>query len=299
MTAAWLMALGAMAPQQDTAKDVRLMAGNGEGMAMVLSVDRKVLRAQVPQLAEKAGVRLVTDGEPVLRYEISAALLDGVALGSAWRVLGPGGEVACTVSGFGVIASEYFSLDDGVGSGMPCMEPLVFARMRCEGGQQIPHDAVAVPASSTRAAVAIIEEGRALAGGGVAAMLQLAPIQALQQRTAAQASDLGETLQVQTQVQAARLAGRQVQIVKGSFYTGEGEDYCGGEDIAAEWGGLFVEGAPIGFQAIDNGSIRSVFDLDGDGELELLQSTNGQVRLVRLDGTVIRSHAIEWCICGC
>lgn len=302
MMAAWWMALGAAASQQSTVEDARLMAWSGEGVAIVLAVDRKELREQMPQLSQGTGVRVETDGTPVRRHDISAEALDGVTLGSAWRVLGPRGETSCTVSGFSVIASDDFSMDDPVGGGMPCMEPLVVAKMSCVDQQLLSHAAVAVPASNTRAAAATMEGGtppEVPSEAAASALTQLAPIQALQHRTELQASAMGEALQTRISVRTAHMASRQVQIVSGSFYTGEAEEHCDGEDIAAEWGGLLVDGAPIGFQAMEDGAIYAVFDLDGDGTLEMLQNTLGRTRLLRQDGTIIRAHVVDWCVCGC
>ena len=50
---------------------------------------------------------------------------------------------------------------------------------------------------------------------------------------------------------------------------------------------------------MEDGAIYAVFDLEGDGTLEVLQNTFGHARLLRQDGTTIRTHTAEWCVCGC
>ncbi|MFT4975059.1 MAG: hypothetical protein ACI8S6_000946 [Myxococcota bacterium] len=282
--------------------DARLVTWTWEDTALALSADAAELEALLAATPGLVPEPMSTDGGEYVRYTLPVERLDGVSRGSRWRLLSAEeGEQQCSVSGFGMIMSPGFSLSDRGSWGAPCAEPLLFAELDC-GDEEAGWSAVAVPVALDKAQV-----GRATAEqvevpvptGPLAAVLREEAIQALRVEASSRAAEQGAVLQTMVWTRAVSLGGRSVSVVEGRFYTGAGEDFCGGEDVGEEWGGLLIDGVPQGLRPLPEGRILGVFDLDGDGAVEVLESS-AEGRVLRgADGRVIRRHSSEWCVCGC
>jgi len=285
------------------ADTVRLLAWGWDDHGLALEVDTKTAAVLVTKArGAQAPVVLDTDGGTYHRYSLPVDGLDGVKVGSAWRVMGAGGEQRCTVSSIDMIVSPHTGPGEWDDWGAPCAAPLVLAALDC-GGDEVPFGSIAVPARNSRAQAGAqvgAQENIALPLGTAAAMLRQAPIKALraQSATEAQAASAGV---VRTDVTRQRytLGERAVDVYQGRFYTGEGLDECGGEDMVHEWVGLAEGDTLFGARSLLDGGIQGIFDIDGDGDIETLEHTRGLVTLRGADGAVLRTHAAEWCVCGC
>lgn len=284
---------------QDSVEDARLLAWTWDSTAIALSVDAPTLARLLQGVDGVEPVILSTDGGTYARYALPDRSLDGVAVGSAWRLLGSGKELACTVTGLGLIASPGFSMGSEIGTGAPCMAPLVFADIDC-GGQALPWEGLAVPEGSG-AQVATAGEPVSIETpmGAVTAALRDEAIRAVRAEASVWASEQGEPLRTELSTTAYALGERSMLAVEGRFLTGEGEDFCGGQDVSAEWGGLMLDGAPRGMHAMPDGRILGVFDLDGDGSPEVLEQDASGTVLRGAGGQIIRRSDEEWCVCGC
>ena len=288
----------------EPAPQVHLITWTWEAPAIALAPSEAELHELIAQLPRDGGVQVDTDGGMYRRFALPTAHLDGVAVGSAWRVLSEDGERRCTVTGLGLIVSEYSDWSTlGTEGGAPCAAPLVFADISCDREDMpMPHSSIAVPSANTRAQAGL-SSGELVTTdapeGALAAALRDDSIRALRARAAASAAEKGEPLLQEIVASPVRVGKQEVTLLSGRFYTGEGYDACGGEDVVVTWGGLLVDGVPVGLREVPGGSVSAVLDLDGDGALETLESAYGETHLRTATGEIVRSHAAEWCVCGC
>ncbi|MEL6348388.1 MAG: hypothetical protein AAFV53_35100 [Myxococcota bacterium] len=235
------------------------------------------------------------------RYAMSRADVGGVQAGSSWRVLHEGGEARCTVTGFEAIASEHYTPGDAVDWGAaPCMAPMIVATLACD--MDVDFALAAVPTSNTAAAVAEpVTVGTFTAPAGALNEYLTHPVvQQVQQDAALEARLRGAPLKSETSSQRYALNGQHVEVIRGRWFTGQGDEGCDGGDIVREWAAVVVDGQLLPPRETTGGNIYGVLDVEGDGQVELLEWSGMSTRVLRnADGSPRRADAVEWCICGC
>ncbi|MFT5684149.1 MAG: hypothetical protein ACI8RZ_005090 [Myxococcota bacterium] len=238
-----------------------------------------------------------SDGGTYHRYDLNVTTVDGLSIGDRWRLSGEQTNAVCTVSGFEMVASpEARAGATEEDAGAPCSAPLFVARVDC--AQDATGAWFAVPASApvpvwaTKADGEItLEKRRQLLRDGTVSGLQAAVSEG--------AANRNEPMKSEVTTQTYRLGDHTIQSVKGTFYTGAGEDECGGEDLASRWSTLIIDGAVRPPEQTWRYWLSGVIDLDGDGEPEVLEQINGEQQIRDASGNVLRAHMPEWCVCGC
>ncbi|WP_224240342.1 hypothetical protein [Hyalangium gracile] len=121
------------------------------------------------------------------------------------------------------------------------------------------------------------------------------------------AREQGLPLQESVEFRVFSAAGRQVVVGLAHFYTGEGNDVCGGPDFTATVSrvAVVVEGGQESLVAgeVKGESVQAVIDLEGDGRVELLTldsgDSQGRTAIVREDGSPLAASYLANCDCGC
>jgi hypothetical protein len=255
------------------------------------------LDAVLKSIAGSPGQEVNSDGGSYSRHLLSQTTLDGLSLGDRWRLSGESTDVVCTVSAFELVRSPYdsggvISLDGGA----PCSAPLIVARMDCD--QDASGAALAVPASAPRPVWGTLTDGD-LSDGQRASILANETISGQHTSIAAEAAERGEPLVTDISTLSYRFGKHTIQAVMGTFYTGEGEDSCGGEDLVSRWSTLIIDGQPRAPETGGSFWLSGVVDIDGDGRPETLEWSDGRQQLRDADGNVLRAHNPDWCVCPC
>lgn len=228
---------------------------------------------------------------PTELVSLEAAALDGVREGSWWTLFAEDGQTTCRVSGFAVEIWEAGDPDTvPLHFGAPCGSPLFVATLDCQGSIS---PEIAVPTESAGR----VSIGR-YAGEGEVVLHPAA--ERLYGATVEQAARLGAG-DVHRSFRADRfvVGGLEVDVARGRYYTGEGDDGCGGDDLVRAWTGLVVAGRVVAPRETTGDVTRLLLDLEGDGRIESLSSSYTVRTLSREDGTTIRSDNVNYCECGC
>jgi hypothetical protein len=123
----------------------------------------------------------------------------------------------------------------------------------------------------------------------------------------AHAREQGLPLQQSLEFHSYAVGGRQVVVGLARFTTGEGNDVCGGPDFRATVSRVaFLEEGGQESRALSDipaDGIVAVMDLEGDGRVELLtkdpEDPQGQLSIIREDGTQLATSFVPNCDCGC
>lgn len=238
-----------------------------------------------------------SDGGSYDRHQLSARTIDGVSLGEQWRLSGEETSAVCTVGGFEVIASPYArpgaTEDSG---GAPCISPLFVARLDCSldaSGAMI-----AVPASAPEPVWATSAEGEVTAQQR-ARLLADPVVEGLKADITAEADARKEGLHTELSSRTYTLGSHTIESVEGSFYTGVGDDVCGGEDLVTRFSTVIIDGQLRAPEQHDRYWLSGVLDLNGDGIPETMERLDGEQQIREASGAVLRAHTPDWCICGC
>ncbi len=238
-----------------------------------------------------------SDGGSYDRHRLSVETIDGVSLGEQWRLSGEEMSAVCTVGGFEVIASPYArpgaTEEDG---GAPCITPLFVARLDCSvdaSGAMI-----AVPASALEPVWATSAEAEITATERARVLSQ--PIVAeLKAGITARADARKEGLHTELSSRTYTLGSNTIAAIEGSFYTGVGDDVCGGEDLVTRFSTVIIDGQLRAPEQNESYWLSGILDLNGDGIPETMERLDGEQQIRDADGDVLRTHTPDWCICGC
>lgn len=277
------------------AEAVRFATTLGDEIALTLAPDEGTARTLLRQ-ALGASAPVVEEWPMTSTLPLRRSALDGVSLGSEWRVFGADEHATCWVSGFAVEVWEGTDPDTAVfGSGAPCASPLFVATLRCDGAVSLPE--IAVPLAQAGAVSIGRPLGEAQASSGVVGH---AAIDALHAEVVAESARLGQGA-VSREVEAAGfvVGAQAVTLVTGRHFTGEGLDGCGEDDIVSAWTALEVGGRVVAPRDSTGSEVSMLLDLEGDGAIEVLSMQHTVRTLSREDGTLIRRDHVSYCECGC
>ncbi len=225
-------------------------------------------------------------------------------VGSEWRI----GAARCRVVGYAAGAEEYVDAyvnDEGERISDPtapsCGGPAIWARLSCD--QPVDAD-LAVPWGRTVPGTVDFDVDNDVAWSMRAAeVLGSLPVWSKAKedaaaRAVADATTVGDSVDVK----AYTLGRRRWAVVDARTWSGEGANYCGGEDFFTRAILLLPDGggaAVIDVMRDDEAAVADVTDVDGDGVPELVFDFWGDTTIVNAAGEsrVLRHQSI--CVCGC
>jgi len=264
---------------------------------LALQVDQQTADRLLESVLNTPATAVNTDGGLYGLYQLDLEILDGVELDSQWRMSGEVTDVICTVAGFDLITSSLARPGaTAENAGAPCYAPLFTARMACDTSAS--GATLAVPASAPTPVWGELIEGE-LAPAARDRLLALPEVAAVEDIVTGKAVQRDERVQTEMITWTYRLGNRHLQMVEGRFYTGEGEDGCGADDIVGRWFAVLDGGPPRAFESGNFHGSDGVLDLEGDGRLETVEWIDGQQVLLDVNRVPLRSHRPDWCVCGC
>ncbi|GDX79757.1 hypothetical protein LBMAG42_15680 [Deltaproteobacteria bacterium] len=224
------------------------------------------------------------------------------AIGTAWRV----GDVECRVDGYAAVVEEYLDVYvDGEGNRIEaptapgCGTPLLYARLRCEGetSEELANPGLA-PAILAPTRERVVDEQAARAEAVVRSLPEWAAAQAAAADAAVAAGvDTAESTQVDRYV----FGFGAVTVVDTAVMSGDGRNYCGGDEFYARWIVAVADDGAVLFkhERDDLAEIVGAVDTDGDHLPELRLAWWGGEFLVAPDGSSRALSQFGMCVCGC
>lgn len=243
-----------------------------------------------------------------------------VKIGDAFRVFDAGSSepvVSCKVARFVMLTrgTPHFSYgrnEEGevVEPTAPgCGSPELFAELACELPEGFPEDAQLYAIGSKAKAPMVFELsslGAALEAEAVALAKKSDGYREAAEKARADAKAEESELEETHTFRVYKNGKRSVALVELELFTGEGNTMCGAEDVRVDLRGVFeISGEHLGsaiipVHTVEQSEVHGVLDADGDGHLELFESSFPDHReLVGEDGSSACSIEIDFCDCPC
>ena len=243
----------------------------------------------VGKLPTEASGPWATDGSFPTGWSASTNDTDpGMPVGSRWTV----GDATCAVAGYSAVVVEFSESDPGPSPS--CGSPNTWAELSCD---QVPTVDIAVPYGTTRPVF-----GQLVGTADTAGALPL--VEALSRwseaLTEAHADATARDVAVEHVVSANRyrLGVRSVLVIDATVMSGDGQNYCGGDDVFRRL--LLVttddpHPTVLGeYWRDDYAYVHGLVDVDGDGIPSL--------RLGVMDENTLGDRQLGYvssCVCGC